>query len=111
MSDELGARRLVGRVFEAAADEPDAGFELRMFRAVEAGDAGARRAGHSTAGRRLPRGLRSRSALLLVAACTALAVGTTTALAGAGLFGRTASEVTSSMGLRAAITGGQRVDA
>jgi hypothetical protein len=97
--------------FEAAAEEPGAGFERRVLGAIEA--AGRQRSGtaRQATGRRLSRGNPSRLAMVLIAATVAAALGATAALAAGGAFGGAGTELLSAMGLRSAATSGQRVEA
>jgi hypothetical protein len=110
MMREDRAHRLVDSAFAAEAEEPSESFERRVLRAVarERAGAGTLRQG---GGWSFPRGFRSRSSMILVAASVAVAIGVTStvAFAESGGLGDAGQRLLSAMGLRSAATGARPV--
>jgi hypothetical protein len=106
MMREDRAHRLVDSAFAAEAEEPSESFERRVLRAIarERAGVGTLRQG---GGRWLPRGFRSRSSMIALAACVAAAIGVTStvAFAESGGLGDAGQHLLSAMGLRNAATG------
>jgi hypothetical protein len=111
MMREDRAHRLVDSAFAVEAEEPSESFERRVLRAIGAArreSAGTTRQG---GGGWFPRAIPSRSSMILVAACVAVAVGVTSAFAQTGALSDGSRRLLSAMGLTSAVTGARPVEA
>jgi hypothetical protein len=110
MMREDRAHRLVESAFEAEAEAPSGSFERRVLRAVARERAGAGTM-RQRGGRWFPRGFRSRSSMIALAAGVAVAIGVTSSVAFAesGGLGDTGRHLLTAMGLPNAATGARSV--